>query len=191
MVVACLALAVALGGTGYAAITLPRNSVGSKQLRATAVTGAKVEDGSLAAKDLGGPLPRGPRGCRDRPASRAGTASRLGYASRDPSNLGAAVPIGLNAARGDLVILSTPAGTAAYGGSSGLVTAAGPSRLVADGQVVIVDDAGAPGFLSCRLLLVGTAAREVGRLNLGRVAAGDTVDPPLAGLRPAAEPPQP
>lgn len=32
MVVACTALAVALGGTGYAALTLPRNSVGTKQL---------------------------------------------------------------------------------------------------------------------------------------------------------------
>ncbi len=29
MVVACVALTVALGGTGYAAIKLPRNSVGT------------------------------------------------------------------------------------------------------------------------------------------------------------------
>ena len=42
LVIACLALVVALGGTGYAAITLPKNSVGPKQLKKHAVTPAKV-----------------------------------------------------------------------------------------------------------------------------------------------------
>ena len=37
MVVACIALAVALGGTSYAAIKLPRNSVGTKQLQANSI----------------------------------------------------------------------------------------------------------------------------------------------------------
>ncbi len=37
---------VALGGTGYAAIKLPKNSVGFKK---NAVTGAKIENGSLLA----------------------------------------------------------------------------------------------------------------------------------------------
>ena len=36
-VTASLALFVALGGTSYAAVTLPRNSVGQKQLRDHAV----------------------------------------------------------------------------------------------------------------------------------------------------------
>jgi hypothetical protein len=44
MVVACIALAVALGGTSFAAIeALPRNSVGAKQLKRNAVTGAKIK----------------------------------------------------------------------------------------------------------------------------------------------------
>ena len=53
-VIACLALAFALGGTGYAAgsALLPRNSVGSKQ----------VINHSIAKIDLKAPLPRGPRG---------------------------------------------------------------------------------------------------------------------------------
>jgi hypothetical protein len=38
MVVASIALTVALGGTSYAAIRLPKNSVGTKQLRKNAVT---------------------------------------------------------------------------------------------------------------------------------------------------------
>jgi hypothetical protein len=63
MVVALLALTVALGGTSYAAIKLPKNSVGSKQLKKNAVTGAKVKDRSLFANDFAaGQLPRGPKG---------------------------------------------------------------------------------------------------------------------------------
>lgn len=49
LVVACVALFVALGGTSYAVTQLPRNSVGTKQLKNAAVTGAKVKAGSLDA----------------------------------------------------------------------------------------------------------------------------------------------
>jgi hypothetical protein len=41
-VLACLALFVALGGASYAAMRLPKNSVGSKQLKAGAVTPIKL-----------------------------------------------------------------------------------------------------------------------------------------------------
>jgi hypothetical protein len=51
-VVSTLALFAALGGVSYAAITIPKNSVGTKQLRAGAVTSKKVKDGTLLAKDL-------------------------------------------------------------------------------------------------------------------------------------------
>ena len=47
MVVACLALGVALSGTGYAVTSLPRNSVGTAQLKNGAVTGAKVRRATL------------------------------------------------------------------------------------------------------------------------------------------------
>jgi hypothetical protein len=63
MVVACLALVVALGGTGYAAVSLPRNSVGTDQLRAGAVTSPKVQDFTLRRTDFRpGTLLRGARG---------------------------------------------------------------------------------------------------------------------------------
>lgn len=62
MVVSCVALGVALGGTSYAASRIPdksvgqaalRNgSVGSTQLKKNAVDGSKVRDGTLTAKDL-------------------------------------------------------------------------------------------------------------------------------------------
>ena len=52
LVIACLALAVALGGTGYAAIVLPPNSVGTKQLVNGAVVAAKVKAHSLVASNV-------------------------------------------------------------------------------------------------------------------------------------------
>jgi hypothetical protein len=47
MVVALIALAVALGGTSYAAVSLPANSVGTLQLKKGAVTNTKVKAHSL------------------------------------------------------------------------------------------------------------------------------------------------
>ena len=65
MVVACLALIVALGGTGYAAIKLPANSVGTAQLQKNAVTSAKVKNGSLLSLDFkSGQIPPGPPGAQ-------------------------------------------------------------------------------------------------------------------------------
>jgi len=62
-VVSCLALFVALGGASYAAINLPKNSVGSKQLKKNSVTSAKVKNHSLKAVDFkAGQLPAGREG---------------------------------------------------------------------------------------------------------------------------------
>ena len=67
-ILAATALAVSLFGAtplGHAAgkLILPMNSVGAKQLRAGAVTGLKVKDGSLTAADFAaGQLPSGPAG---------------------------------------------------------------------------------------------------------------------------------
>ncbi len=81
-ITATLALIVALGGTSYAAIKLPANSVGSTQLkkhavtnsklRVNAVTSATVRNGSLRAKDFKvGQLPTGAVG----PAGPAGATN--------------------------------------------------------------------------------------------------------------------
>jgi hypothetical protein len=71
-VTSVLALVFAMGGTGYA-LTIPKNSIGSSQikrgavansdLRSNAVTSSKVRDGSLRAVDFGaGQLPGGASG---------------------------------------------------------------------------------------------------------------------------------
>jgi hypothetical protein len=63
LVVATIALLVALGGAGYAVVSLPRNSVGTPQLKNSAVNSAKVRDRSLLARDFkAGQLPRGGTG---------------------------------------------------------------------------------------------------------------------------------
>jgi hypothetical protein len=51
-VVATMALFVALGGGAYAAINLPKNSVGAKQIKKNAVSGRKVKNRSLTGADL-------------------------------------------------------------------------------------------------------------------------------------------
>ena len=62
-VMATVAVFIALGGASYAAIKLPKNSVGTKQIKKNAVTSSKVKNGSLKANDFAaGQLPKGPQG---------------------------------------------------------------------------------------------------------------------------------
>src|SRR5262249_17214644 len=61
LVIASLALAVAMGGTSYAAVSLPANSVGTRQLRNSAVTLKKISR-SARASLRGGKGDRGPQG---------------------------------------------------------------------------------------------------------------------------------
>jgi hypothetical protein len=78
MVIAIVALVVALGGTGYAAVTLPANSVGTAQLKKDAVTSLKVKNGSLLRGDFkAGQIPAGPAG-PEGPAGGAGPAGPAG-----------------------------------------------------------------------------------------------------------------
>ena len=99
MVVACLALLVALGGTSMAAATqLAKNSVGTAQLKDAAVTNpkitnnainsAKVASKSLLRSDFApGQLPAGPTGPQG-PAGSAGPAGPAGAAGK-PGVIGA------------------------------------------------------------------------------------------------------
>jgi len=58
LVISIIALIVALGGVSYAAIQIPRNSVGTKQLKKNAVNTAKVRNGTLLRSDFrSGQLP--------------------------------------------------------------------------------------------------------------------------------------
>lgn len=173
MVVACIALIVALGGTGYAAINLPRDSVGNKQLRANAVTSGKVRNGALTAKDFrASALPRGPRGAQGPKGDSApGAIPRVGFASRDPvAGAGGALPVG--AAFADYIGLDVAAGSGGYVSSSGRVVASGPSRLIANGQAVVTNNSGAPADVSCRLTVVAAETRAIGNYANASIANG-------------------
>lgn len=52
LVVSTIALIAALGGTSYAAFSLPKNSVGTKQLKNGAVTGPKIKNGTIGKAKL-------------------------------------------------------------------------------------------------------------------------------------------
>lgn len=92
--VAYVALFVSLGGTSYAAVQLPRDSVGAAQIRTGAVRSAEVKDRSLLARDFrSGQLPRGPIGPTGPPGP-AGATGPVGAAgaSGSPGTPGAVGP---------------------------------------------------------------------------------------------------
>jgi len=108
LVVACIALAVALGGTTYAAISLPARSVGTPQLKPGAVTSVKVKNGTLKLVDFAkGEVPEGQRGAQGAtgrkgdagPAGATGPAGAIGppgptSAYADTNDLTVTVPAG-------------------------------------------------------------------------------------------------
>jgi hypothetical protein len=68
--VALLALFIALGGVTYAAASLPKHSVGAKQLKRNAVRSKHVKNHSLLKKDFkAGQLPQGPKGDKGDPGT--------------------------------------------------------------------------------------------------------------------------
>lgn len=74
LIVALIALFVSLGGVGYAATQLGKNTVGAPQLKKDAVRSPKVKNGSLRAVDFAkGQLPAGPQG----PQGPAGVVSSV------------------------------------------------------------------------------------------------------------------
>jgi hypothetical protein len=84
-VIATIALFAALGGGAYAAITLPKNSVGQKQIKKNAVTGKKVKNRSLTGADVNltklGKVPSAATADRATSAGTADTATTATTAS--------------------------------------------------------------------------------------------------------------
>jgi hypothetical protein len=130
MIVALIALFVALGGTSYAAVVLPANSVGTKQLRNGAVTAAKVKPQSLLASDFkDGQLPRGATGPQG-PKGDTGAAGATG-AQGLKGDTGAAGATGAQGLKGDT---GAAGATGAQGlkGDTGAAGATGAQGLKGD-----------------------------------------------------------
>jgi hypothetical protein len=145
-----LALFVALSGTAYAA-TLPRNSVGTAQLKRNAVTSAKVKPRSLLGSDFRrGQLPAGPQG----PQGTQGPAGPRGPEG-PPGARGAEGATGARGAEGPV----GPRGPQGPAGAANLTLRVGPtvasgSEATAEcnpGEVAVGGGGGAddspPGFV--------------------------------------------
>ena len=175
MVVACLSLVVALGGVSYAAGVLPKNSVGTLQLKKKAVSGAKlkknavtaakVKDGSLTAADFkAGQLPAGPKGDKGQtgaagPHGVAGPAGPQGPAG-PAGPQGPAGPKGDKGAQGPAgtvpAVVTKSAGPGVVGNSwayvhTGSALAAGTWVVTAKVSFDQSDYAADKMFVQCRL----------------------------------------
>jgi hypothetical protein len=134
--IALLALFVALGGTGYAALKLPKNSVGTAQLKNNAVTGAKVKDGSLQAGDFGGTLPAGAKGDKGDPGTN-GTNGTNGAPGTPGTNGNNGTP-GTNGAPGGALKTKITGGPQNSAGANAPVTLTLPSFTPAANKAELV-----------------------------------------------------
>lgn len=109
-VLAAIALLVALAGTGYAAITLPTNSVGNAQLKSNAVTSSKVLNHSLLKVDFAAnQVPSGPRGPRGAPGPPGTPGAKGATGAKGPTGAsGSAAKWALVGRDGNFVAGSSP-----------------------------------------------------------------------------------
>ncbi|MEX1142886.1 MAG: hypothetical protein WD993_06405 [Thermoleophilaceae bacterium] len=104
-IVAYLALFVALGGSSYAAINLPRNSVGPKQIKKNAVRSPEIRNNAVTSRDIRNRTIRG----RDvRPTSLSGRHIREQTLATVPQAANADTLAGLTASQ---LKVRCPAGT--------------------------------------------------------------------------------
>jgi hypothetical protein len=81
LVISTIALVAALGGTSYAAFSLPKNSVGTKQLKNGAVTGPKIKNGAVSAAKLNVTGVTVPNALHANSANTAGSATNAANAN--------------------------------------------------------------------------------------------------------------
>src|SRR5262249_47537359 len=105
MVVACTALLIALGGTGYAALRLPANSVTTVQVKNHSLLGVDFKRGQLPRGPIGPAGPAGPAGPQG-PAGAAGAGASLKWALVRADG-------GIAAQSGGITLAAKP-GTGAY-----------------------------------------------------------------------------
>jgi hypothetical protein len=127
-VVSTICLFLLLGGAAWAATALPKNSVGTPQLKNNAVTGAKVKDGSLTGADVKastlGQVPS---------AATAGTAASASHAtSADTAGRAASAGTADHATSADSATRAGDATTLDGLGPSAFYPAAGIRRIDAN-----------------------------------------------------------
>lgn len=141
-----------LGGGAYAAATLPKNSVGTKQIKNRAVTKAKLAKGLSTAGPKGATGPTGPTGAPGAPGAKGDTG-----AAGVKGETGAA---GTNGAKGDTgntgprgpsdVKLFTSAGPtpATQSGVSGIL---GAGKYLVTAKVQLTNTAASTATITCNI----------------------------------------
>jgi hypothetical protein len=165
-VTASIALFVALGGSSYAALSLPRNSVGTNQIRTGAVGSSEIRNHSVALRDMSSSAQRALRGATGPtgPAGPAGPPAARDFAAVSAAGglvRGTATSGGRAGSPGSYTIgFATPtsacAVTASLGSTDGTVVPAGRVTTSDQGGKVGVqtyDAAGTPADLPFNLLV--------------------------------------
>jgi hypothetical protein len=136
-----LALFIALGGTGYAAIKLPRNSVHANQIAAGAVRSSEVKNHSLKPVDFAMP-PQGPKGDKGDTGAPGRDATQVVLATASDSS---ATDIDIGAFNS--VVDSHQLQTA--------ITTSAPARIVAQAAITLKDTSAvaSPNDANCKLSL--------------------------------------
>jgi hypothetical protein len=163
-VVASLALFLALGGAAFAATQLPRNSVGTGQLKPEAVTAGKIAKktrGQLKG-DRGSTGPQGPTG----KTGAKGAAGAKG-ATGAKGDTGARGPAG---ADGTGPAFEAFTGAKAIGPASPplLSQALGAGAYVITADVTATNTSGEPGGIPIECTLVAGSNVSVGAATLGQ-----------------------
>lgn len=197
MVVAWAALIISLGGTSYAAIKLPKNSVASKHIkkggvansdiRSNSVTSQKVRNGTLLATDFaGGQLPGAPRGPQGLPGA-VGPKGDKGDKG-DPGSPGptasswarrSAAAAGLTSTFQTYVRLGGPSDT------GGLIKVGAPSRLMITAGVEMYrtgNTADLSQSLECRAVVVSSGSSSVAGQPSGMEVFGQSNHPAYVTL---------
>ncbi len=152
-VVSVTALFVALGGGAYAAVALPKNSVGAAQLRKDAVSSRAVKNGSLSAADFSSSAlgkmvgARGATGLQG-PAGKDGASGANGsdgaQGAAGPSDI-------LYVSRANLVTLATAGAT---GTTVATLSGIPAGKWLVQGNVVAVNF-GPVDFMRCGISVGG------------------------------------
>src|SRR6266511_2878457 len=144
LIISVIALIMATSGVGSAGKSMVLGHKKTERAAAAGkpfITGAHIVPNTIQTSDLsraavtalkGDQGPAGPQG-QAGPAGPPGAGSTVAFASRDVGGSPEAVPVG--AANAGVLNLDIPGGTAGYVSSSGVITATGPSRLVATADV--------------------------------------------------------
>jgi hypothetical protein len=197
--VAYLAIFVALGGTSYAAITIPNNSVGNKQLKKDAVDSKKVKNSSLTPDDVkAGQAATGPPGIEGAlgaqgavgnkgPQGDQGDKGQRGDQgvpgiSLTPSKSVSEDPVDIDVLAADTVLLTAPAvvtTTPTRLRAAALGTFLGDSSTAADCAVKVATDGGAKTVMGQRSMVqvpsFSGLTTPVGAEGAVNVAAGSHV----------------